>query len=222
MTKKQKFDDLIQRIEVVRTQSDQYNIINIVAVSKYSDTQDIQDFYDLGQRTFGENKVQDLKAKSDELIDLPLSWHFIGRLQKNKINQLIDLNPTLTHSLDSLELATELNKRLAAKDKTMNTLLQINSSNEISKAGVSIDKARDIYQEIKETCPNIKLKGVMSFGANTDNHKLIQKTFENTYKIYESLKTEGAKFCSMGMSNDFELAINCGSNMIRVGSVLFK
>lgn len=222
MNKREKFNNLVQKIEDARVATNEYNIVNIVAVSKYSVADEIKEYCELGQRAFGENRVQDLKSKSIELEEFPISWHFIGRLQKNKINQLIDLNPVLTHSCDSIELANEINKRLIAKNKTMNILLQVNGANEESKAGTPLESTLDIYQEILETCPNIKLKGIMSFGSHSDDRQIVQQSFENVYKIYENLTQYGAKYCSMGMSGDYELAVRCGSNMVRVGSVLFK
>ncbi len=158
----------------------------------------------------------------DALDALPLEWHMIGSLQKNKINNLIDLRPTLMQSLDSMDLALELNKKLLAKETKMHCLLQINAANEESKSGVSSEEAFDIYQAIKETCPQINLKGVMTIGAHSEDEKEIQKSFETTHSIYEKLQKEGASICSMGMSSDYELAIKCGSNLVRVGSALFK
>jgi pyridoxal phosphate enzyme (YggS family) len=125
-------------------------------------------------------------------------------------------------SLDSLELAEELNKKLEAKNSKISCLLQINAANEESKSGVSSEKALDIYQEIKERFSNINLKGVMTIGAHTEDKKLIQKSFETTHSIYEKLEKDSASICSMGMSSDYQLAIKCGSNLIRVGSALFK
>jgi len=101
-------------------------------------------------------------------------------------------------------------------------LLQINSANEESKSGVSSQEAIDIYQQIKEEFPNIKLKGVMSIGALSSNIKEVQKSFEITHSIYEKLQKDGATICSMGMSSDYELAIKCGSNLVRIGSKIFK
>ncbi len=216
------FDDVLQRIEKARLEANEYNIIKIVAVSKYSDTDAVRELYSVGQRAFGENRVQDLKLKMDELDDLPLEWHFIGRLQKNKINHLLDLHPSLFQSCDSLELAKEVDKRAKVKGVILPTLLQINSAKEDTKTGVMPEVAKDIYLQILEDCPNLKLKGVMSIGAHSEDQKLIQKSFETTYKIFEDLKSKGASICSMGMSNDFELAIKCGSNMLRLGSILFK
>ncbi len=213
-------DEVITKIEKARLGVSDHHIVQLIAISKYSTSNDVNTLYLSGQRAFGENKVQDLKEKSQELEELPLSWHFVGSLQKNKINNLIDLNPILVHSLDSLELAYELNKKLQAKDKIMNCLLQINSAREESKSGVIPEIAVDIFNEIKEECTNINLKGVMSIGAHTENEELIKESFIITNDIFKACK--GATICSMGMSSDFELAIECGSNMIRVGSALFK
>ena len=213
-------DEVISKIEFSRLQVSDHHIVQLVAVSKYSTSEEIAVLYEAGQRAFGENKVQDLKQKKEELEDLPISWHFIGSLQKNKINNLIDLNPSLMHSLDSLDLAQELDKRLKAKNKTMNCLLQINSAYEDTKSGVNPKEAISIYNEIKEKYKNIILKGVMSIGAHSVDKELIEKSFETTKEIFDACTD--AKICSMGMSSDFDNAILNGSNMIRVGSALFK
>lgn len=215
-------DEVIWNIEQARITVSEHNIVKLVAVGKYTALENISTLYSLGQRAFGENQVQQLKERITELEELPLEWHMIGSLQKNKINNLIELRPTLMHSLNSLDLAQELNKKLEAKERKMNCLLQINAANEESKSGLSAQEAYDIYQNIKESCPHIKLKGVMTIGAHTEDVQKIQKSFEVTHSIYESLKKDGAIYCSMGMSADYELAIKCGSNLIRVGSKLFK
>lgn len=213
-------DRVINKIEQARLKVSDHHIVQLVAISKYSTNKDIDTIYHSGQRAFGENKVQDLKQKSQDLDQRPLSWHFVGNLQKNKINNLIDLNPFLFHGLDSLELALELNKKLEAKNKKMNCLLQINSAREDSKFGVMPEDAINIFDKITQQCPNINLKGVMSIGANSTDFSIIKESFLNTNQIFTQCK--GATICSMGMSKDFELAIECGSNMIRVGSALFR
>ena len=219
---REKFDAVIQRVEKARIRRSEHHIVQIVAVSKYVSEDEIKDLYELGQRAFGESRVQDLKNKSQALADLPIEWHFIGRLQKNKINHLIDLDPWLMHSLDSLELALEIDKRLEKKGKKMDCLLQINSAKESTKAGVEPEVAYDTYLKIIEETKHINLQGVMTIGAHTDDKNVIKQSFETTYKIYEALKPHGAEICSMGMSNDFELAIECGSNMVRIGSLFFQ
>jgi hypothetical protein len=215
-------DEIIWNIEQARITVSEHNIIKLVAVGKYTSIDNIETLYSLGQRAFGENQVQQLKERMTALEELPLEWHMIGSLQKNKINNLINLRPTLMQSLDSLELAHELNKKLALKESKMNCLLQINAANEVSKSGFSSDESYDMYQRINETCPNINLKGIMTIGAHSKDTSRIQKSFESTYTIYDKLQKEGASICSMGMSADYELAIKCGSNLVRIGSLLFK
>ncbi|MDD2567045.1 MAG: YggS family pyridoxal phosphate-dependent enzyme [Thiovulaceae bacterium] len=212
-------DSIIRRVEAARLKVSAHHIVKIVAVSKYSTCQEIEALYNIGQRAFGENKVQDLRDKSQELNELPLEWHFIGNLQKNKINNLLDINPSLFQGLDSLELAQELQKKLALRNQKLSALLQINSAKEASKHGVMPEEAVAIYKQIQAECPNITLKGVMSIGAHTEDKEIIKQSFLATHAIYKQL--EGATICSMGMSGDFELAIECGSNMIRLGSILF-
>ena len=213
-------DDVIRRVESARIKVSAHHIVKIIAVSKYSTSDEIKKLYNIGQRAFGENKVQDLKLKSKELEELPLEWHFIGNLQKNKINNLLDIDPTLFHGLDSLELARELQKKLLSRDMTLDALLQINSANEVTKSGVSIDDALSVYEKITQECPNINLRGVMSIGAHSNDKALIKESFIKTHNIYKQLKN--ADICSMGMSGDFELAIECGSNMVRLGSIMFN
>ena len=213
-------DKIITKIEFSRLQVNDHHIVQLVAISKYSEASDIKTLYEAGQRAFGENKVQDLKEKQEILKDLPIAWHFVGSLQKNKINNLIDCNPSLMHSLDSLELAQELDKKLKAKNKTMRCLLQINSAYEESKSGVDPKEAVSIYKQIQEKYTNIKLQGIMSIGAHSEDTTKILESFQITRAIFN--QCDGATICSMGMSGDFELAIANGSNMIRVGSALFK
>ena len=215
-------NQLITKVEGARLRISEHHIVKIIGISKYSTSTDVKTLYEAGQRAFGENKVQDLKQKMEELDELPIEWHFVGTLQKNKINNLIDLNPTLIQSLDSLDLALELNKKLEAKNKKLSALLQINSAYEDTKSGVMPKVAVEVYKQILELCPNIILKGVMSIGAHVEDEKIIKESFKTTKKIFDEVVPFGANYCSMGMSSDFELAIACGSNMIRVGSTLFK
>ncbi|SFV91065.1 Hypothetical protein YggS, proline synthase co-transcribed bacterial homolog PROSC [hydrothermal vent metagenome] len=215
-------DRVIWNIEQARISVSEHHIVKLVTVAKYTEVENITTLYELGQRAFGENQVQQLRERMVQLEDLPLEWHMIGRLQKNKINNLIDLRPTLMQSLDSLELAQQMQKKLKAKEATMHCLLQINAAKEESKAGVMPEEAVETYLQIKAECPNITLKGVMTIGAHTDDTKAIQQSFETTHCIYENLEKEGATICSMGMSGDYELAIKCGSNLVRIGSALFK
>jgi len=213
-------DELIQRVEAARLRRSEHLIVQIVAVTKYTDkTEPLKKLFEDGQRAFGENRVQDMEKKVKALEDLPIEWHFIGNLQKNKINKLLSLNPFMIQSINSYELAEAVNKR--AK-KPIRCLLEINSSGEETKHGLAPELAIDTYLKIKENLPNINLQGVMTIGAHTDNEKEIRKSFRLTYNIFDKLKPYGAKICSMGMSGDFEIAIEEGSNMIRVGRALLE
>lgn len=216
---KRHFDAIIERVEKARLRVNNHHIVKIVAASKYVDADAIKTLYDIGQRAFGENKVQDLVIKSQKLEELPLEWHFIGNLQKNKINHLLSLSPHLVHSIDSLELARALNERLERNNMNIKALVQINSAYEASKSGFLPEEVIDQYAQIVEECPRLQLQGVMSIGAHSEDISIITKSFETTRRIFETLPN--AKICSMGMSGDFELAIECGSTMIRLGSILF-
>jgi len=213
-------DELIQRVEAARLRRSEHLIVQIVAVTKYTDnTEPLKKLFEDGQRAFGENRVQDMERKVKALEDLPIEWHFIGNLQKNKINKLLSLNPFMIQSINSYELAEAINKR--AK-KPIRCLLEINSSGEETKHGLEPELAIDTYLKIKENLPNINLQGVMTIGAHTDNEREIRKSFRLTYNIFDKLKPYGAKICSMGMSGDFEIAIEEGSNMIRIGRALLE
>lgn len=213
------FDRIIERIEKARLRVSDHHIVKIVAASKYVDADAIRSLYAIGQRAFGENKVQDLKAKAEILDDLPIEWHFIGSLQKNKINQLLSLHPHLIHSIDSIELAHALQERLGRDGQNLRALVQVNSAYEKSKSGFMPEEFLESYAKIASECPNIQLQGIMSIGAHTDDRPTVQKSFETTRTLFDSLK--GVNICSMGMSGDFELAIECGSTMVRLGSILF-
>ena len=220
MSYKQKLITILEKIEKAKADSTFNEDIKLIAVSKTVSSTQIQTLFNDSQADFGENRVQALKEKYDELKHLKIKWHFVGRLQKNKINQLLSLRPTLIHSCDSLELAIEIDKRVT--NFKPDVLLQINSAKEDTKAGIMPENAVEIYKNIKLSCKNINLCGVMSIGAHTEDINKIKNSFEATREIFDKLKSDGAKYCSMGMSSDFELAIKCGSNMLRLGTILFN
>lgn len=220
LEQKRHFDAIIEKIERARIRVSEHHIVKIVAASKYVEADAIRDMYAIGQRAFGENKVQDLKLKADLLEELPLEWHFIGTLQKNKINQLLGIRPHMIHSIDSLDLARALQERLCRENQTLRALVQVNSAYEESKSGFHPDEFIQSYAQIGSECSNLQLMGIMSIGAHSDETRIIQKSFEVTRSLYDQLPN--ATVCSMGMSGDFELAIACGSNLVRLGSLLFK
>ncbi|MCI6578705.1 MAG: YggS family pyridoxal phosphate-dependent enzyme [Campylobacter sp.] len=195
----------------------------LVAVSKSVDIDALKELASFGQLDFGENRVQELERKIQGLAGIStdysrLRWHFIGRLQSNKINALLALRPALWQSCESVDAALSVEKRLSYE---LPCLVQINSANESSKQGASLNEAVDIYHEICQRCKLLKPVGVMSIGANNSDESVIAKSFEDTYKVFESLQKHGAKICSMGMSDDWRLALKCGSNMLRLGRILW-
>ena len=195
----------------------------LVAVSKSVDIDALKELASFGQLDFGENRVQELERKIEGLAGISadysrLRWHFIGRLQSNKINALLALRPALWQSCESVDAALSVEKRLSYE---LPCLIQINSANESSKQGASLNEAVDIYHEICERCKLLKPVGVMSIGANNSDESVIAKSFEYTYKVFESLQKHGAKICSMGMSDDWRIALKCGSNMLRLGRILW-
>ncbi|PSM52790.1 YggS family pyridoxal phosphate-dependent enzyme [Campylobacter blaseri] len=207
--------NLLENIDEISNQEK----VKLVAVSKNVTEKEVIELYNQGQIDFGENRVQELKRKQDILSSYPLKWHFIGTLQKNKINHMLTTKPVLWQSCSSLELAYEVDKRAKF---SLNTLLQINTALEDTKSGVEPNLAIETYLQIKEECKNLNLQGIMCIGANSDDKIKVAKTFEDTYKIYQNLQKYGVKICSMGMSGDYEIAIKSGSNMIRLGSMLYR
>lgn len=202
--------------------------IKLIAVSKYHSTQEILALHSLGQCCFGENKVQDLRQKIGEIdskslvSNNPIEWHFIGTLQRNKINSLLALRPALIHSIDSLPLALAIDEKCLELDIIQPVLLQVNSANEPSKHGFSLECAKEAFLEIKDRAKNLNLCGVMTIGAHSDDRNKINDSFAITKELYDSLSSAGASVLSMGMSGDFDLAIQNGANMLRIGSALFS
>lgn len=222
--------DKIQKYSQIYTQK--HNIkthdIKLIAVSKYHSTQEILALHSLGQCCFGENKVQDLRQKIGEIdskslvSNNPIEWHFIGTLQRNKINSLLALRPALIHSIDSLPLALAIDEKCLELDIIQPVLLQVNSANEPSKHGFSLECAKETFLEIKDRAKNLNLCGVMTIGAHSDDRNKINDSFAITKELYDSLSSAGASVLSMGMSGDFDLAIQNGANMLRIGSALFS
>lgn len=217
---KDKLDYVLQKIERARIAYSRHHIVKLVAVSKYSQVDKIIELYNCGQRAFGENKVQDLGQKMQKLSTLPLQWHFIGNLQSNKINMLLDLKPFLIQSVSSLELARAIDSRAGVRGMKQKILVQVNSAREEQKGGVSIESCLEVCDQIRQECKNLQLMGLMCMGAHTLDTDEINKSFEITKKLYDSLSD--VSILSMGMSGDYEIAIANGANMLRIGSEIFK
>ena len=192
-----------------------------VAVSKTKPKEDIEKIYNLGHRDFGENKVQELEYKYNNLPQ-DINWHMIGHLQSNKVRKVIPI-VSLIHSVDSLKLLKVINKESKKFDKVTNCLIQVNISKESSKYGFKENELGFLNQESMSEYQNIKFKGLMGMASFTDSESIIKNEFNNLKNIYNNIRKEIDDFniLSMGMSNDYKIALVSGSNMIRVGSKIF-
>lgn len=199
--------------------------VTLVAVSKTKPTSDILEAYHAGQRIFGENKIQEMVEKFEELPK-DIEWHMIGHVQKNKVKYMASF-VSLIHGVDNLKLLEEINKQAKKHDRIIDCLLQIKIASEESKFGMTPLEASNLLKsEAFSELKNIKITGVMGMATFTDDESQIQKEFsvlKTTFDTLKSIETFNFKpeTISMGMSGDYALAIDCGSNMIRVGSSIF-
>ena len=200
--------------------------VTLVAVSKTKPIADLQEAYDAGQRVFGENKIQEMVAKFD-VLPKDIQWHMIGHLQSNKIKYMAHF-VDLIHGIDRLKTLKEINKQAKKHDRVINCLLQAKIANEDSKFGLSFEAIEAILtsEEFLEL-QNIKLVGFMGMATFTDNEQQLKEEFLSLKNFFDSQKTKAVTdncqltILSMGMSGDYPLAIENGSNMIRVGSSIF-
>lgn len=201
------------------------NHVTLVAVSKTKPVTDIMEAYNAGHRVFGENKIQEM-AEKYEHMPKDIEWHMIGHVQRNKIKYMASF-VSLIHGVDNFKLLKEINKQAKKQDRVIDCLLQIKIASEDSKFGMSAGEASEILQsEAFSELKNIKVVGVMGMATFTDDRNQIENEFKSLKNTFDKLKTLQAANCklqtiSMGMSGDYKLAIDCGSNMIRVGSSIF-
>lgn len=193
--------------------------VKIVVVSKTRSKKEILGIYNKDHRDFGENKMQEILEKYEKLPK-DIRWHFIGHLQTNKVKYIIPFI-SLIHSVDSLKLLKEINKRAKAKNKIINCLIQVKIANEESKYGFKINEICDVMNYASEL-EHILIKGLMGMATNTDNNNLIDKEFKLLNTEFKKYKSKIFNVLSMGMSNDYKLAINNESNMLRLGSIIFE
>ena len=190
--------------------------VNIVAVSKYHTKEEIDAVAKEGLITFGENRVQEFLEKYDPKY----KWHIIGHLQTNKVKYIIG-KVEMIESLDSIKLAKEIEKQASKHDVIQNVLVQIKISKDELKTGLPIEETDSFLKEVS-TYPHIKLKGFMCVASHTDNIQLIEEEFSMMNDLYKNYKDlYQLDTLSMGMSNDYELAIKHGSNTVRIGSAIF-
>lgn len=223
----QKYNNIKNNINRIK---EKYNInynIEIVAVSKYASLENIKEFLNLNlDLPLAESKAQSLRDRVGELEkfnkNLNIKWHFIGRIQSNKIKYIVKFSD-LIQSVDSVEIAELINKEAQKNNKIQNILLQFNISFENQKGGFNLSDYKNIYKQILKM-KNIKIKGLMGIASNSEEKNLIENEFEKLNKIFKDINLEFDKnkisILSMGMTSDYELAIKHGSNMIRIGSGL--
>lgn len=196
--------------------------ICLVAVSKTKPISDILEAYNFGHKIFGENKVQELVSKHNSLPK-DISWHMIGHLQRNKVKYIASFID-LIHGVDSIKLIKEINKQGLKNSRVINCLIQVNISNEENKFGMNINETYNLFKTLELTSfKNLNIVGLMGMGSFTNDEEFLKNQFLSLKKLFDKLNSEkfNLSVLSMGMSNDYRLAIECGSNMIRVGNSIF-
>ena len=195
----------------------------LVAVTKLHTAEEINEAIDCGITDIGENKVQEIMDKFDHVK--PVRWHLIGHLQTNKVKYIID-KVSMIHSVYSLKLAQEINKRAEQHGLVMDILIQVNSAMEESKFGITTEETGQLIKDILDTCPHVRIRGLMCiapFEENPEDARIYFEEVKKQYDEYGGIQHERLdfKYLSMGMSNDFQVAIEAGSNLIRVGTLIF-
>lgn len=195
--------------------------ITLVAVSKTHSADKIRQVYDLGQRIFAENKVQELVEKAP-LLPKDIQWHLIGHLQTNKVKYIADFVDTI-QSVDSEKLLSEINKHAGKHQRIIKVLLQVKIAEEDTKSGMEISETKELFLKwLQGSFPNVKIMGLMGMATFTDDEAQIEREFRFLKRLYDQLSLQHPlSVLSMGMSGDYPLAIACGANSIRIGSAIF-
>ncbi|EMS71770.1 YggS family pyridoxal phosphate-dependent enzyme [Ruminiclostridium cellobioparum] len=221
---KSNLDNIFKRVGAAAERSGRtMEDIRVIAVTKTVEADRIKNVYEYGLLDMGENRVQELTEKYDKL-PTDCKWHLIGHLQTNKVKYIID-KVEMIHSVDSMELAKEINSRAAKHGRKIDILLQVNVSGEDTKFGISPGDV-DEYVGIISRMENISLRGLMTIAPFTQDPQVIRPVFRNLYNIYIDIKHKNIDnvnmdYLSMGMSNDFEIAIEEGANIVRIGTGIF-
>jgi len=195
--------------------------VQLVAVSKTHPVEAIQEVYNLGQKVFGENKVQELMEKHP-LLPQDIQWHLIGHLQTNKVKYIAPFIDTI-QSVDSEKLLSEINKEAGKSNRKIKVLLQVKIAEEESKFGLEVAEAKALFQRyLNGEFPNVEITGLMGMATFTDDEEQVKKEFSILKGLFDELNTlKTLETLSMGMSDDFPAAIECGANSVRVGSAIF-
>ena len=196
--------------------------ITLVAISKTKPRSDILEAYQAGHRDFGENKVQEMTEKW-EALPRDIRWHMVGHVQTNKVKYMAPF-VNLVHAVDSLKLLKEIDKEAGKNDRIIDCLLQIKIAEEESKFGLSRMEAEEILNSEKfKALKHVKVKGLMGMATFTEDMQQVKREFHTLKIIYDEWKSKNPNFniLSMGMSGDYKVALECGSNMVRIGSSIF-
>lgn len=215
MSIKENYDKIIKSIN---------NRAQLIAVVKGQSKENLLDLLAAGQKIFAENKVQDLLDKNESLADEKITWHFIGHLQRNKVKYIID-KVELIHSLDSKRLAEEVSKRALAQGRLVNCLIQVNTGQEDQKHGINFSEAEHFLESIQDL-QGIRILGLMAVTPFCQDPEDARKYFKQMKDLFEKLKKQkynnaDLQHLSMGMSNDYHIALEEGADMVRIGSSLF-
>ncbi|MCK5235849.1 MAG: YggS family pyridoxal phosphate-dependent enzyme [Deltaproteobacteria bacterium] len=222
---KENLDNITSRIfKATRKAGRDPSEVTLLAASKTMELKQIKEAIAAGVRVFGENYVQEAKEKIEKTARKPVAWHFIGHLQKNKAKLAVELFDMI-ESVDSIELATELNKKAKTAEKTLNILIEVNLAKEKSKGGVTPKQVDKLVKKANELS-NIKVKGLMAIPPYTENPEHVRPYFIALRRIAERINREKIpgvflNELSMGMSSDFEVAIEEGATIVRVGTAIF-
>ncbi|MBI9031123.1 YggS family pyridoxal phosphate-dependent enzyme [bacterium] len=226
MSIKENYKIVIKKIEeVCRLQDINMDDIKLVVVTKTHSAETIKQALVAGAKYIGENKIQEAQEKLPILDGQYEEFHFIGHLQSNKIKQLMKLKPALIHSIDKLSTAEKLSNYCVNEGILQDILIQVNTTEENSKSGTGEEEVLDLIKEVAQL-PNIKIKGLMTIGLFDENPEVTRPYFRNLKRIYDyvaSLKIDNVEmnYLSMGMTHDFEIAIEEGANIVRIGSAVF-
>lgn len=196
--------------------------VSLVAVSKTKPVEDIQVAYEAGQRIFGENKAQELRDK-EAVLPKDIEWHMIGRMQTNKVKYIAPF-VSLIHSIDSERIIAEINKQAKKHNRVIDVLIQVHIAREDSKTGFLFAEAFEIMEkQLFAEYKNVNIRGFMGMGTNTSITQVVEEEFGKLHNLFVQCQKFKPDFdiLSMGMSNDYKIAIKCGANMVRLGSTIF-
>lgn len=212
--------------QIKRLRSELPEGVNLLAISKYQPIESLQEAYDAGQRMFGENHIQEMAAKAAALPK-DIAWHFTGHVQTNKIKYMASF-VSLIHAVDSFRLLREINKHAAKHNRVIDCLLQIHIAQEDTKYGLTVQECRELLaHEPWRELENVRIVGLMAMGSNTDDMEQVRGEFRQMKQLFDELKetyfADEPSFCQLseGMTDDYPIAIEEGSTIVRIGSMIF-